>query len=173
MSLRGEAFFAVATDAARPFRIVTAAGTARVLGTRFHLAAGPDKLAVTVVEGTVALAGPDHEVQVGAGQALSLLRGQPEPVEAAPPMETVAAWLGDFLIFHDTPLGAAMEEVEERYGFEVQVGDPELLDRTLTMWFSSKSLEEVMTVVCGVVDARCSIGGGVVKMQASDSGDGS
>ena len=86
---------------------------------------------------------------------------------------TVAAWLGDFLIFHDTPLGAAMEEVERRYGTEVVVGDAALLDRTLTMWFSSKSLEEVMTVVCGVVDARCSIGGGVVRMQGADSGEGS
>ena len=173
VALHGEAFFAVATNETRPFRIVTAAGTARVLGTRFHLAAGPDKLAVTVVEGRVALAGPDHEVQVGAGQATSLLRGQPEPVEAAPPMETVAAWLGDFLIFHDTPLGAAMEEVERRYSTEVVVGDAALLNRTLTMWFDSKSLEEVMTVVCGVVDARCSIGGGVVKMQGADSGEGS
>ena len=173
VTLRGEAFFAVATDAARPFRIVTAAGTARVLGTRFHLAAGPDKLAVTVVEGTVALAGPDHEVQVGAGQATSLLRGQPEPVEAAPPIATVAAWLDNFLIFHDTPLGVAMAEVRAHYGTEVVISDEALLGRTLTMWFASKSLEEVMTVVCGVVDARCSIGGGVVRMQGGDGGEGS
>ena len=173
VTLHGEAFFAVATDAARPFSIVTAAGTARVLGTRFHLAAGPDKLAVTVVEGTVALAGPDHEVQVGAGQATSLLRGQPEPVEAAPPIATVAAWLDNFLIFHDTPLGVAMAEVRAHYGTEVVISDEALLGRTLTMWFASKSLEEVMTVVCGVVDARCSIGGGVVRMQGADSGEGS
>ena len=173
VTLRGEAFFAVATDAARPFRIVTAAGTARVLGTRFHLAAGPDKLAVTVVEGTVALAGPDHEVQVGAGQATSLLRGQPEPVEAAPPIATVAAWLDNFLIFHDTPLGVAMAEVRAHYGTEVVISDEALLGRTLTMWFASKSLEEVMTVVCGVVDARCSIGDGVVRMQGGDGGEGS
>ncbi|MCY4399283.1 MAG: FecR domain-containing protein [Gemmatimonadetes bacterium] len=172
VTLQGEAFFAVATDEARPFRIVTAAGTARVLGTRFHLAAGPDKLAVTVVEGRVALAGPDHEVQVGAGQATSLLRGQPESVEAAPPLEAVAAWLDDFLVFHDTPLRVAMNEVEQRYGVRVEVDDPALQEQTLTMWFSSKSLDEVMTVVCGVVDARCSIGEQVVTIQSHDTGDG-
>ena len=172
VSLQGEAFFAIATDEERPFRVVTTAGTARVLGTRFHLAAGPDKLAVIVVEGRVALAGPDHEVQVGAGQALSLLRGQPEPIKAAPTIDAVAPWLGDFLIFHDTPLGVAMEEVERWYGAEVVVDDPALLERTLTMWFSSKSLEEVMTVVCGVVDARCSIGDGVVRIQSADMEEG-
>lgn len=173
VAFHGEAFFAVAGDPARPFRIDTDAGTAEVLGTRFHLAAGEEDLSVAVVEGRVALAGPDHEVQVGAGQATRLLRGQPQDVVTAPPIGTVAAWLDDFLIFHDTPLGVAMDEIEARYGTDVVVNDPALLGRTLTMWFESKTLEEVMTVVCGVVDARCSIGGGIVRMESADSGDGS
>ncbi|MXV95836.1 MAG: DUF4974 domain-containing protein [Gemmatimonadetes bacterium] len=169
-TFQGQAFFAVATDEARPFTIVADAGTARVLGTRFHLAAHTDELAVTVVEGRVALAGPDHEVQVGAGQATSLLRGVPSPIEAAAPMETVAGWMDGFLIFHDTPLDAAMNEVEEHYGTDVVVADTALLDRTLTMWFESKSLSEVMTVVCGVIDARCSIDAGVVRIESADRG---
>ncbi len=169
-TFEGQAFFAVATDEARPFTIVTDAGTARVLGTRFHLAAHTDELAVTVVEGRVALSGPDHEVQVGAGQATSLLGGLPAPVESAAPIESVADWMDGFLIFHDTPLGAAMQEVEEHYGAEVVVGDDALLDRTLTMWFDSKSLPEVMTVVCSVIDARCSIDAGVVRIESADRG---
>ena len=169
-TFQGQAFFAVATDEERPFTIVTDAGTARVLGTRFHLAARTDELAVTVVEGRVALAGPDHEVQVGAGQATSLLRGVPSPIEAAAPIETVADWMAGFLIFHDTPLDAAMNEVEQHYGVEVVVGDAALLDRTLTMWFDSKSLSEVMTVVCSVIDARCSIDAGVVRIESADRG---
>ena len=173
VAFHGEAFFAVAGDPARPFRIATDAGTAEVLGTRFHLAADEEDLSVAVVEGRVALAGPDHEVQVGSGQATRLLRGQPQDVVAAPPIETVAVWLDDFLIFHDTPLSVAMQEVEARYGTDVIVDDPALLDQTLTMWFESKSLEEVMTVVCSVVDARCSVAGGVVRVESGDSGDGS
>ncbi|MDE2754341.1 MAG: FecR domain-containing protein [Gemmatimonadota bacterium] len=169
-TFQGQAFFAVATDEARPFTIVADAGTARVLGTRFHLAAHTDELAVTVVEGRVALAGPDHEVQVGAGQATSLLRGVPSPIEATAPIETVADWMAGFLIFHDTPLDAAMNEVEQHYGVEVVVGDAALLDRTLTMWFDSKSLSEVMTVVCSVIDARCSIDAGVVRIESADRG---
>ena len=169
-NFHGEAFFAVATDEARPFTIATGAGTARVLGTRFHLAANTDELAVTVVEGRVSLAGPDHEVQVGAGQAIRLLRGLPSPVGSAAPIETVADWMEGFLIFHDTPLDAAMNEVEQRYGAEVVVGDAALLDRTLTMWFDSKSLSEVMTVVCSVIDARCSIDAGVVRIESGDRG---
>ena len=166
VTLHGEAFFAIATNEEQPFHVTTAAGTARVLGTRFHLAALAGELAVVVVEGRVALAGPDQEVEVGAGSATRLVRGRPGPVTSAPPVEEVAEWMRGFLAFQDTPLAAAMREVGERYGTEVEIADPALLDRTLTMWFSRKSLEEVMTVVCGVIDASCGIGEGVVRIMA-------
>lgn len=168
VTLNGEAFFAVATNEEQPFLVVTPAGTARALGTRFHLSARAEELAVVVVEGRVALSGPDQEVEVGEGRTTRLARGIPGPVTSAPPIEEVAGWMRGFLALQDTPLAAAMREIGERYGTEVEIADPELLDRTLTMWFSSRSLEEVMTVVCGVIDARCSIGEGVVRIRGRD-----
>lgn len=173
VTLEGEAFFSIATDETRPFVVTTAAGSARVLGTRFHLAAQADQLAVVVVEGRVALAGRNQEVEVGAGQATRLVRGSAEPVGDAPPIEEVARWLGDFLIFHDTPLAVAMREIGARYGTEVEISDPALMERTLTMWFHEKSLEEVMTVVCSVVDAHCTIGDAAVRIAARGAGAGS
>lgn len=166
VTLQGEAFFSIAANGEQPFRVTTAAGTARVLGTRFHLAAQAGELSVVVVEGRVALDGPDQGVEVGSGQATRLVRGTPGPVTSAPPIEEVAGWMRGFLIFQDTPLDLAMHEVGEHYGMEVEIGEPALLERTLTMWFSSKSLEEVMTVVCGVIGASCSIGEGVVRIRA-------
>ncbi len=170
--LEGEAFFSIARNPAQPFRVTTAAGTARVLGTRFHLVAQLDELRLVVVEGTVALGTANEEVQVGAGQAASIIEGRPGPVTAAPPIEEAAAWLEGFLIFQDTPLDLAIREVERRYGAQVAVEDPVLLERTLTMWFTSRSLDEVMTVICNVVDAQCSIGDGRVRMQLRNTDEG-
>ena len=170
VTLEGEAFFSIAADEARPFVVATAAGSARVLGTRFHLAANREELAVVVVEGRVALAGRDQEVEVGAGQATRLVRGSAQPVVDAPRIDQVADWLRYFLIFHDTPLAAAMQEVGQRYDREVEISDPALMERTLTMWFHGKSLEEVMTVVCSVIDAHCSIGNATVRIEARDTG---
>lgn len=172
-NLEGEAFFAIKTDEARPFRVVTKAGTAWVLGTRFHLAAVEEELSISVVEGRVALAGSDNEVWVGAGQGTGLVGGQPQPVVDAPPMWTIAPWLEDYLVFQDTPLAVAVQEFEERFGIEVLVESQALLDRTLTVWFHTRSLEEVMTVVCSVVDARCTIGDRIVTMRAAAAGAGS
>ena len=170
VTLEGEAFFSVAEDEARPFVVTTAAGSVRVLGTRFHLAAQADELAVVVVEGRVALAGANQEVEVGAGQATRLVRGIAQPVEDAPGVEEVADWLHDFLIFHDTPLEMAMREIGERYGTEFEIGDPALTEKTLTMWFHDKSLEQVMTVVCSVIDAHCTIGAATVRIEARTAG---
>ena len=170
--LEGEAFFSIASNPAQPFRVTTAAGTARVLGTRFHLTAQLDELRLVVVEGTVALGTATEEVQVGAGQAASIIEGRPGPVTAAPPIEEAAAWLEGFIIFQDTPLALAIREVEQRYGAEVAVEDAVLLERTLTMWFTSKSLDEVMTVICNVIDAQCSIGDGRVRMRLRDTDEG-
>ena len=175
VTLEGSAFFSIATDETRPFVVSTPAGTARVLGTRFHLSAQLGELAIVVVEGRVALAGPDHDqgIQVGAGQATRLVNGSADPVVDAPPMEQVAQWLGDFLIFRDTPLATAMREVGRRYGREVEITDPVLTETTLTMWFDGKSLEEIMTVVCSVIDAKCSIGETTVRIAGRDTGGGS
>ena len=170
--LEGEAFFSIASNSAQPFRVTTAAGTARVLGTRFHLTAQLDELRLVVVEGTVALGTATEEVQVGAGQAASIIEGRPGPVTAAPPIEEAAAWLEGFIIFQDTPLDLAIREVEQRYGAEVAVEDAVLLERTLTMWFTSRSLDEVMTVICNVIDAQCSIGDGRVRMWLRDVDEG-
>ena len=170
--LEGEAFFSIAGNPAQPFRVTTPAGTARVLGTRFHLTAQLDELRVVVVEGTVALGTAAEEVQVGAGQAASLVEGRPGLVLAAPPIEEAAPWLEGFIIFQDTPVALAIREIEQRYGAQVEAEDPVLLGRTLTMWFTSTSLDEVMTVICNVIDAQCSIGDGRVRMQPRD-GDGS
>lgn len=172
VTLEGEAFFSIATNPAQPFRITTSAGSARVLGTRFHLAAQLAELRVVVVEGTVALGTATEEVQVGAGQSASLVEGRPGPILAAPPIEEAASWLEGFLIFQDTPLTLAIREVEQRYGATVAVEDAVLLERTLTMWFTSKSLDEIMTVVCNVIDAQCSIADGTVTMR-SRNGNGS
>ena len=183
MSFGGEAFFAVAT-AVGPLHIYTSGGTAQVLGARFYLANNSvGALAVTVVEGRVALVPPgiDASLQsqpaprspnraavavLEAGQSTRLSFGRPTPIESAAPIDSLATWLDGFLIFRDTPIDVAMKEIEQRYGTEVLIADAALLDHTLTMWFDSKSLPEVMEEVCIRINARCSIGPGGVRIGA-------
>ncbi len=52
----GEAFFSVSSNPNRPFDVVTAGGSVRVLGTQFSVDASLEDTLVTVLEGKVALA---------------------------------------------------------------------------------------------------------------------
>ncbi|WP_159993349.1 FecR family protein [Roseomonas sp. 18066] len=64
--LRGQAFFAVAPDAARPFTVAIAAAEARVLGTRFALRRGAAELELGVEEGRVGLAFDGRDLTAAA-----------------------------------------------------------------------------------------------------------
>lgn len=163
--LDGRAFFAVAEQEGRPFVVHTPAGDARALGTRFDLRARADSLQLLVVEGRVSLSAEGRDpVQVGAGEVSRTARGSaPSVVRVADP-EALLEWTGRFLVFQSTPLGEVAREIGHRYGVRVEVPDSGLARRTVTASFTDQSLEEVLTVVCRVVVARCSTHGSVVSV---------
>lgn len=164
--LVGRAFFAVASNEKRPFRVHTPEGSVRVLGTRFQLEAGVQDMRLVVVEGSVALTSSGSEVEVGAGQMTRVTSGRVEAVQIAPGLAELASeWMGQFLVFQGTPLSRAAREIAEVYDVEVRILDAALGDKTLTLWLSSRPLEDVLAVVCSVVDASCEISGGVVAME--------
>jgi transmembrane sensor len=165
--LVGRAFFAVTPDETRPFRVHTPSGSIRVLGTRFQVEAAVEDMRLVVLEGTVALASSGSEVQVQAGEMTEVRSGRAGAIQKAPGLaELSEEWMGQFLVFQGTPLRKAAKEIEELYGVEVRILDAALGEKTLTMWFTSRPLADVLTVVCNVIDASCGIEGGLVSIAA-------
>lgn len=114
---RGEAFFTVARDTARPFEVVAGDGLARALGTAFAARRDDDALTVAVTEGRVeALSGRNTEasgslVQLGAGDALRLGPGA-QTARLDLDAEAFTAWRRGKLVFADRPLRAVVEELD-------------------------------------------------------------
>lgn len=155
VSLEGQAFFAVAHDG-RPFIIETPSGEIRVLGTRFDLAARDEDLQLVVVEGRVAVSAPGVDAEVQAGQLGRIVKGTPLPVEEVHDPYEMTSWVGRFLAFQSTPLSLAVRDIEHRYGVRFEITDSAIARRTVTAWFSDWSLEDVLTVICAIAEARCS-----------------
>lgn len=155
VALTGQAYFAVSRDEDRPFRVQTSAGEVKVLGTRFNLEADGEDLRVVVVEGTVALGGAGGDALVEAGEMGRVVRGRQAPVVRIPDPESHVQWTGRFLAFQETPFRDAVREVERQYGVEFNVADSALEERTITAWFADWTLEEVLDVLCPVVNAEC------------------
>jgi ferric-dicitrate binding protein FerR (iron transport regulator) len=155
----GRAFFAVAKQDGRPFVVRTHAGEATVLGTRFDLSARKDDLKLLVVDGTVEMVAKGESVAVTANQTARVTQSSAPVREAIDPgeLEKELSWLGEFLVFEETPLRTAAHEIEVRYGIPVEVLDERLASETVSGMFTDESLEDVLAVVCRAVYAHCSV----------------
>ena len=163
VSLEGRAFFAVQRMPNHPLRVHTAAGDARVVGTRFELAANGDALDLRVVEGRVALSTTRGRIEVSAGETSGVRNGAVSRPTVASPVP-VAAWAGKFLAFQATPLREVAREIERVYHTPVTIADSTLAAETITATFTDRPVGEVVNVVCSVLNAKCEVQDGRVRI---------
>jgi len=165
VSLEGRAFFAVQRMLGRPLRVQTAAGEARVLGTRFELVTSTGGLQVRVVEGRVAVSTPRGDVEVGPGEETDVRAGAAARPTRVAVADSVAPWVGTFLAFQATPLRDAARDIERVYRTPVTIGDSALAAETITATFTDRPVEEVVNVVCAVLSAKCEVRDGKVRVE--------
>ncbi len=121
---RGEALFNVAHDAGRPFFVRADGGEVRAIGTRFMVRRDGARLAVTLLEGKVAvrkdalapiLLEPGDRVVLGADAVA--LRDRPQ-------IDTVTAWQRGELILRDTPVAEAVREMNRYSQSHIELEAP-------------------------------------------------
>lgn len=164
VSLVGRGYFAVAHDADAPFKVHSDAGTVTVLGTRFDLTVSGDDLRLIVIEGRVQITVRGATVEVRAGQFARVIKGNLVPPIEVPDPESLVGWIGDFIVFQDTPLRIATREIERRHGVQIEFTDPQLGDRTVTALYAGRSFEEIAEVVCLIAQLHCVREGDVLRM---------
>lgn len=156
--LEGRAHFWVARQDSKPFRVRTTAGDAVVLGTRFDLHAVDRELRLAVVEGRVALIdGNQGEVRVDGGHVSAVVEARVTGAVPVANVREMVSWIGNFLVFDETPLLEVAAELIAQYGVEVRIDDRSLEGRTITGWFSDQTYDEVVAAICRVIQARCTI----------------
>jgi ferric-dicitrate binding protein FerR (iron transport regulator) len=153
--LEGRAFFAIKSDRARPFVVHTRAGDARVLGTRFVLDAHGDSVKLGVVEGRVELEGGGEQVVVGAGRVMRGSFGEPPTPAENADVSGLTEWIQGVLVFQETRIGRAAQDIERQYGVRVVFPDSAIRTRTITAIFHDQPLDSVLVTVCRAIDAQC------------------
>lgn len=116
--VRGQAFFDVAHDAARPFVVVAGDQSIRALGTRFDVRRDEGDVRVTLVQGAVEVSrqSDGQTWRLTPGQGLAL-RGQAVEPPRTVDVTAATSWTSGRLVFRSTPLGVAVAEVN-RYSAE-------------------------------------------------------
>lgn len=123
---RGQAWFEVSPDRNRPFVVSTAAGSIRVVGTRFDVRVDGGSAVVSLMEGRVELCcdGPAGQaVALGPGQQARLTAGRIEPSHPFDEVQ-VGAWRRGQFVFYGTPLSEVVASLNrERPGHILVLGD--------------------------------------------------
>ena len=137
VELNGEAYFEVAHDAKRPFRVKAAGKEVEDLGTHFNVNAYSDEptMNTTLLEGSVrigqtTLSHPGQQIRIGKGGNMSVLIG----VNA----EEVVAWKNGFFEFTDADIKTVMRQLSRWYGVAVDYAKVD--DRALFTGQISKNL---------------------------------
>jgi transmembrane sensor len=154
---RGEAFFEVAHDPARPF--VVYAGDKRVMavGTKFSVRRERDDVEVVVTEGKVKLATADASPSGSAGPPVTLLPAGTVAKtaktavlvheESAPETEAHLSWRNGYVVFKDTTLEDAANTFNRYNTRQIVIGDPQIATVRIGGNFRSNNIESFLSLL--------------------------
>jgi len=155
--LAGEAFFQVAPNPHRPFRVAARTVETSVLGTGFGVRLDTGGATVSVETGTVEVAASGERTEpaekLGAGQSIRLsVEGQVS--RASVPPQLVAAWRHGQLYLHDQTLRDAVDQLRRYYAGTIVLTDEALAERRVTGAYNLNDPEDALLGMARAHGAR-------------------
>jgi ferric-dicitrate binding protein FerR (iron transport regulator) len=149
VELSGQAYFEVAKDKSKPFKVISKNQQIEVLGTHFNVNAYPDdaKIVTTLIEGSVRVSLKDQsQASVLKPGERSVLKGSTITVSDAD-VEEAIAWKNDRFVFENDDVGTMLRKMERWYDVDFEYNH-ELDDLEVIGHFSrNRTLSEVLRVL--------------------------
>lgn len=148
--LKGEAYFKVAKDKTKPFRVFAAKTIIQALGTQFNVSYYAEKKAVKafLVEGSISVSKKNELALIKPNQLYQIdnLTGASSVSEIENPA-TQYAWKSGYFEYANTPLPEIIEELSRWYNFNFEI-HPGYKNKTLTGKISRKQpFNEVLAIL--------------------------
>jgi transmembrane sensor len=169
--LRGEAYFSVRHTAPAALKAVAAAPSAAkfivhagrldvaVLGTQFNVLNQAGRTKVVLSEGQIQLRRPD-----GSAEPLLMKPGELVEYDGVKPQAPLvkrrvkaalySAWTSGQLDFDDTPAAEIIALLEDNYGLQITVGNPQLLQQKLTGSVPNQDVNVLLDAFARSLDAK-------------------
>lgn len=166
----GEAWFDVQRDTLHPFRVLTGGVTTTVLGTSFSIHAHPEetKVEVKVTSGRVQVNSEEKELAVlEKDDQLEYTSGEYKVLreKLAENILTTSLPRPGVWKLSDVTMTEAVVFVSRRWDQEIVFENPEIGDCPLYASFNADdSMEEVLTILCGVSRSEYKTENGVIKI---------
>ncbi|WP_444908773.1 FecR family protein [Microbulbifer sp. TRSA005] len=157
--LRGEAFFDVARQTARPFTVTAGSASIRVLGTEFNVELNPENTRVSVTEGKVSVSETEKtpgltpdSVTLIKNQKVSVSDQGLAQVQRTSP-EEATDWTRGILVFERTPLKEALQELN-RYLATPVVAAPQIEGRLVSGTFAISDPDNTLEAITTALDLQ-------------------
>jgi len=169
-TLRGEAYFEVVHDEARPFVIHTARATLRDVGTAFTVVSDTGSTRVSVTSGAVDVSpprpGPGSRVVLRKGDRATLDRNDMQ-VERGVASGADLSWTRGVLVFRDAPIERVASGLERWYGVRLIVVDSTLARRRVTATFDGGTPDDVGNILAAVLGGNVIRSGDTLRLGAA------
>ncbi|WP_158856411.1 FecR family protein [Lunatibacter salilacus] len=145
--LSGEAYFEVAPDSLKPFKVEANGFTTLALGTSFNVSTKHSSYQVALTEGKVTVGVGDDVVNLNPGQMAVW-----EPSEQASEIkvknfdiEKITAWKHGRVAFDRKPLSQIFKDLEKWYRVTIQVEPGVNINQRVSGTFENKNLKDILT----------------------------
>jgi len=172
---RGEAYFTVANDPARPFEVIALDGHIRDVGTQFSVYRQAERVLVAVESGAVDVAVPPSgnessqaHVLTPGERATYTTAGEWTPLDQVDPRR-IAAWRQGTLRFDRIPLSDAIREIERYWSGRILLADPALGTISVSGVFNHRKLDEFFTALPTIIPVHVTHRDGDIILSASMS----
>jgi transmembrane sensor len=155
VELRGEAFFDVPHDNARPFSVRAGTATVRDLGTSFSVRSETNEgVRVVVTSGSVLLRASNatEGLVLQAGQTAAV-DASGAPAQAGRASDADLAWTRGQLVFENAPIERVLTDIRRWYGVEVRI-DPVFANKHITATFERENAQQVLEILALTLGAQ-------------------
>ena len=157
----GEGYFDIVHNPEHPFIVHTGHINTTVLGTAFNLKAYEDnpEVLVAVERGEVAVGNNERIFDLILPEEQLTVNTRTQEVEKdRVEMDRILAWKENFLILDDVTIGVAADMIAKQYDVTVVIDNEKMKKCMINAAFlNGETLEQVLRVICGVLQAEYSI----------------
>jgi len=157
VTLKGEAFFDIARDEQRPFRIQAAKTETEVLGTSFNIRAYPEESAIEVAVKTGKVSFSENIANL---KPLILTKGHKGILDKkdwvlkkeTPNNENALSWKTGQLSFDNATMKTIVSDLEKHFDTNISAQNTAILNCHFTGKFSDAKISEILTALSFALD---------------------
>lgn len=164
--LKGEAWFDVKKNPKKPFVVHTPYYLVRVTGTNFNVKAyeADSEITTTLEEGEVKISSSENlkmekEITLLPGEQLVFNKNSKEMVIKEVDTKLFTSWKDNKLMFLKMSFGDLIILLERKYGVEIKVDNPDILNYHYTGTIKNESILEILEIIKHTIPIQYKIDG--------------